>query len=92
MVPVRCFELQIEGKPILWNLKMISSYVLISGLDTCRLKTWLVNNESLREIFGFEISDNAEVLELLAFCMFHDIDVNIKTTDCETWKKFTNIR
>ena len=93
MLPIWSIEILIVSKPIVWNLKMMMSFILMSGLN-CKFISRLIEKEipHLMEMFGFEINNNWELIEVLSFCKFHNIDVNIKTTVRENCHKIMMYR
>ena len=78
MVPVSSIEVLIVSKPVVWNLKMIMSYILFCGLG-CKVisPTRISQEQSVIELFGFEVTDDLDLDEILSFCNFHNIDINL---------------
>ena len=79
MVPVSSIEVLIVSKPVVWNLKMIMSYILFCGLG-CKVisPTRISQEQSVIELFGFEVTDDLDLDEILSFCNFHNIDINLR--------------
>lgn len=78
MLPILSIEVLIVSKPIVWDLKMVMSFILFEGLN-CKFVSRRIKKESLIEMFGFEINSNSELVEVLSFCEFYNIDI-IKTS------------
>jgi hypothetical protein len=91
MAPIRSIEVLIVSKPVVWNLKLMMSYMLLNGLG-CRFISRFIKNEILQEMYGFEIYEQSEVQEIMAFCEFYNINVNISATVCRTCLKTANYR
>jgi len=74
-------------------IKMMMSLVLMSGLN-CKFISRLIEKEKphLMEMFGFEIISNWELIEVMSFCKFYNIDVDIKTTVGENCHKIMMYR
>lgn len=91
MLPILSIEVPIVSKPIVWYLKIVMSFILFEGLN-CKFVSRRIKKESLVEMFGFEINSNSELIEVLSFCEFHNIDVIIKTSVGEYCPKIVKYR
>ena len=90
MLRIWSVEVLIVSRPIVWNLKMMMSFILTCGLS-CRFVSQLIKKESLIEMFGFEIKDQLELNEILSFCDFHNIEVDIRTKISKTFHTIMHV-